>query len=176
MGRHPVDHSLAREREAAPRWGQVLITPPVKRPYVTRISGVLIIHRPGTRLRERRLLRIRDFLFSESGVVYLTLFAAMGLVGGWLGAGLVVAAWVVVWAWASAACLRRGLETRVVRVTASRRGRSGDVELMDRLLGQVELIDSSDLTPVDFEQEWARIYDQAGKSESTKRREGRGQR
>lgn len=165
-----------RERQAAPRWGQVLITPPAKRPYVTRISVVLIIHRPGTRLSERRLLRIRDFLYSESGVLYLSVFAVMGLLGGWLGAGLVLAAWVAVWAWACGACRRLGLQTRVVRVTAYRRGQAGDVELMERLLGQLELLDTSDLCPVDFEHEWARVYDQAGRSEDAKRRESKGRR
>lgn len=161
---------LARALEGPHRWGYVDTTPTQPTVWVHKR---LTIFPPGTTGAERRALKINRDLPAVGAVVTLFVMLGLGEVLPPLGAA-VVACLLYASGIAISARLTHRLRTRCHRVdVATAVGENGystvgDLALLEGAAAQLtrleDALDRGDIAPVDFEAEWANVYESVGAS------------
>jgi hypothetical protein len=129
----------------------------------------LLIFRPGTTTAERVKVSVYSWLVARGMWPVVTIIAAVftpefirsGGLGWCIGFGVFVTAALVVAAWLLARPTLADAHGIRVGVRASRRGPqvSGDMDLLEEYANRLIALESADLSPVDHEAEWARLYD-----------------
>ena len=160
LRRPPVSAALTTRTGIQARWGSVSVTPE----HIARMQGSLTaaihVYPPGMTTTARRLVHLRQLVNSWSGVIMGTLILAAGtaLGGWWPGTALALALLAVGYVALMLGTRRDAARVRIVRVHAHRGGMS-DTSLFEVVGAQLDALDGADLSPVEYEAEWWRIYE-----------------
>lgn len=137
----------------------------------------LLVFRPGTTATERAKVSIYCWLVTRKMWFLLAVFTvllappAIRAEGLWwsLMFGALATATLVAVAWLLARPTLLEAHQFLVTARGSRQGSLffGDLGMLERYTEQLAAIESADLSPVDHEMEWARIYDEI--SDATRR-------
>lgn len=143
------------------RWGRLDTTPPSLAPLTRAFTAELSIYPPGTTRRERILLGIQGLGSTWLGwvIAALVVVVAMMLGGRWGGlaaAGVLLALWGAV----SLVTAKLRHSIRYVRMSASPAGEAGRARL-NHIAQLLDDLDAQDLSPVEYELQWGRIYNEA---------------
>ncbi|MFC4225451.1 DUF6611 family protein [Lysinibacter cavernae] len=145
------------------QWGRLECTPKAEAELLGEFRVQLVVYRPGTNAVDRRASHVYGLLLGLPGKMLLVLVAAAFV--SWLGAitGLIVTATLAFGLFAALWRLARRTEvgSKTVSVQITRKVEYGDVAKLAVLVGMLDSLESSTgLNAVEYELEWARIYDE----------------